>query len=80
MQIEGSPTQQHHVQTYGADFAYGDFAAQFERECRAPSAFSIVAVRFKRRSTVVCGVINVHMAAECRGLEGLGRDQVGEAF
>ena len=25
MQIEGSPTQVHHAQTYGADFAYDDF-------------------------------------------------------
>ena len=29
MQIEGSPTHQHHVETYGADFAYTDFIPTF---------------------------------------------------
>lgn len=29
MQIEGSPTQAHHAQTYGADFAYDDFISTF---------------------------------------------------
>ena len=29
MQIEGSPCQQHHVETYGADFAYTDFVPLF---------------------------------------------------
>lgn len=29
MQIEGSPTQVHHVQTYGADFPYDNFVAPF---------------------------------------------------
>jgi alpha-L-fucosidase len=29
MRIEGSPTYQHHIETYGADFAYTDFISSF---------------------------------------------------
>lgn len=29
LRIDGSPTQQHHSETYGADFEYMDFVAQF---------------------------------------------------
>ena len=29
LRIEGSPTQDHHLKTYGADFGYMDFAPQF---------------------------------------------------
>ena len=33
--IEGSPTQRHHAQTYGADFPYRRFAEEFNREIAA---------------------------------------------
>ncbi len=32
MKIEGSPTRQHHMETYGEDFDYYDFANTFNRE------------------------------------------------
>ena len=35
MQIEGSPTQVHHVQMYGADFAYDDFIPAFNAGANA---------------------------------------------
>ena len=32
MQVEGSPTQQHHRRTYGADFPYHRFAETFDEQ------------------------------------------------
>ena len=32
LRIEGSPTQEHHVRTYGKDFAYLDFIPEFNEE------------------------------------------------
>jgi alpha-L-fucosidase len=34
LRIEGSPTYRHHVQTYGADFRYEQFAEQFNADFR----------------------------------------------
>jgi alpha-L-fucosidase len=34
LHIEGSPTYQHHIQTYGASFRYEQFAEQFNAELR----------------------------------------------
>jgi alpha-L-fucosidase len=35
MKIEGSPTQKHHLETYGADFSYDDFAPEFNKAVEA---------------------------------------------
>ncbi|MEM7028922.1 MAG: alpha-L-fucosidase [Chloroflexota bacterium] len=35
VRIEGSPTHQHHVETYGADFSYFDFVTQFNEAVKA---------------------------------------------
>ena len=31
LRTEGSPTQQHHIATYGPNFAYDDFAPMFDQ-------------------------------------------------
>lgn len=35
VRIEGSPTHQHHIETYGADFSYYDFAGMFNEAVKA---------------------------------------------
>lgn len=35
LRIKGSPTEQHHVETYGADFSYRDFTPMFDEAAKA---------------------------------------------
>jgi len=35
LRIEGSPTHQYHLQTYGQGFSYDDFVSKFDEACRA---------------------------------------------
>ncbi|UCC62467.1 MAG: alpha-L-fucosidase [Anaerolineae bacterium] len=55
MRIEGSPTHQHHTETYGADFAYTDFVSMFNEATTGwdPTAWADLFQRIGARYVVL---------------------------
>jgi alpha-L-fucosidase len=57
MYVEGSPVQQHHVKTYGADFGYKDFIPNFTAPLFNPTAWAKL---YRRAGAQYAGPVSEH--------------------
>jgi alpha-L-fucosidase len=65
VQIEGSPTQVHHRQTYGPDFAYDDFIPLFNEGANGADLDSIAALCKGAGRSMSCSPRSTMRASPC---------------